>query len=95
MLFLQKGLNANLAAFTSKMPSEVRGASKAATAAPITAIVQVAFTYPLLLAAIKLFVAFVIVFPIKRLPTHGANERSLVRVSAKIISQVKGSSESF
>lgn len=77
------------------MPSESVGASETAVAAPVSALLEIAFAYELLLAGVQTFVTLAIVLTCESLATDCAHEWSLICMCAEVRSQVISTSKSL
>ena len=77
------------------MPSKGISASKAAVAAPVAALLEVALADELFLAGVQAFVTLAIVLTCESLVTDCAHEWSLVCMRAEVRSQVISTSKSL
>lgn len=77
------------------MSSESIGAGEAPIAAPVPALLEIAFADELLLAGVEAFVTLTIVLTCKSLATDCAHEWSLICMCAEVRSQVISTSKSL
>lgn len=77
------------------MASQSIGTCEASAAAPLTTLLQVAFAHELLLARMQTLMPLAVMLARESFPTYCTNERSFIRMSAKMRSQIVGSSEAL
>lgn len=75
------------------MPAESVGASEAAVAAPVAALLEVTLADELLLAGVQAFVTLAVVLTCKSLATDCAHEWSFICVGTEVRPQVVSTSE--
>lgn len=77
------------------MPTECIGAGEAPTAAPLSALFQLAFADELLLAGVETFVALSVVLAREGFAADGADEGPLVGVGSEMGAEVVGAGEAL